>query len=402
MNLLKEGMEQHAVEKTTLTRKLTVDGLTKAYPVYKIRLDWLFYNDQNDRISTWISQYKSQHDGKAPDITDQASYNDIIEKFIVESNPDAIRKTQNNIEMVDQREAGVVLADGRIIDGNRRYTCLRRLVEKNARFNYFEAVILDRSIESSAKQIKLLELSIQHGEESKVDYNPIDRLVGIYTDIVETHLISTAEYANSANMPESEVKKQVEMAKLMVEFLEFINAPYQFHIARDLQIYFPLEELYKLLKKCHTEDEQEDLKISIFNNILMQTNSDMTRFVRKLKSVIGTEYQEEFLAEQKEIAGHVIEQLPPVGKMSADVIREKIRTDTESVDRLERSMEKSLEKARKTETRNRPIQLAEKATSFLEDIDMHILLKMNDSELRRMSRQLDKLEEVIASLRENL
>ena len=144
------------------------------------------------------------------------------------------------------------------------------------------------------------------------------------------------------------------------------------------------------------------MKISIFNNILMQTNSDMTRFVRKLKSVIGTEYQEEFLAEQKEIAGHVIEQLPPVGKMSADVIREKIRTDTESVDRLERSMEKSLEKARKTETRNRPIQLAEKATSFLEDIDMHILLKMNDSELRRMSRQLDKLEEVIASLRENL
>ena len=140
----------------------------------------------------------------------------------------------------------------------------------------------------------------------------------------------------------------------------------------------------------------------INNNILMQTNSDMTRFVRKLKSVIGTEYQEEFLAEQKEIAGHVIEQLPPVGKMSADVIREKIRTDTESVDRLERSMEKSLEKARKTETRNRPIQLAEKATSFLEDIDTHILLKMNDSELRRMSRQLDKLEEVIASLRENL
>ena len=105
----------------------------------------------------------------------------------------------------------------------------------------------------------------------------------------------------------------------------------------------------------------------------MQTNSDMTRFVRKRKSVIGTEYQEEFLAEQKEIAGHVIEQLPPVGKMSADVIREKIRTDTESMDRLERSVEKSLEKARKTETRNRLIQLAEKAASFLADIGTHMI-----------------------------
>ena len=226
MNLLKEGLEQHVVERTTMTRKLTVDGLTKAYPVYKIRLDWLFYNDQNDRIATWISQYKAQHGGQAPDISKREEYNNIIEQFIVESNPDAIRKTQSNIEMVDQREAGVVLADGRIIDGNRRFTCLRRLSAKNPRFNYFEAVILDRNIENSAKQIKLLELSIQHGEESKVDYNPIDRLVGIYTDIVETHLLTSTEYAASTNESETDVNRRVEIAKLMVEFLEFINADY--------------------------------------------------------------------------------------------------------------------------------------------------------------------------------
>ena len=58
MNLLKDGVEQHAVYETNLTRKLTIDGLTQAYPVYKIKLDWLYYNDQNDRIATWISQYR--------------------------------------------------------------------------------------------------------------------------------------------------------------------------------------------------------------------------------------------------------------------------------------------------------------------------------------------------------
>ena len=126
MNLLKEGLENKAVIKTTLTRKLTIDGHTQAYHVYKVKLDWLFYNDQNDRIATWISQYKAQNGGKAPDISDKAAYNDIIEDFIVESNSDAIKKTQTNIEMVDQREPGVVLADGRIVDGNRRFTCLRR------------------------------------------------------------------------------------------------------------------------------------------------------------------------------------------------------------------------------------------------------------------------------------
>lgn len=402
MNLLKEGLAQHAVEKTPQTRKLTIDGMTKAYPVYKVRLDWLFYNDQNDRIATWISQYKAQHDGQAPDSSDREAYNGIIEQFIVESNPDAIRKTQNNIEMVDQREAGVVLADGRIIDGNRRFTCLRRLASKNDRFGYFETVILDRNIEHSAKQIKMLELSIQHGEESKVDYNPIDRLVGIYNDIISTHLLSVEEYAKSTNESESDVKKRIEIAKLMMEFLEFINAPEQFYIARDLQLYFPLEELLKLTKKCRTEDEIEDLKIAVFTNILMQTAGDMTRFVRQIKSIVGTEYQEEFLEEQKEIAGKVVDTLPEQGKMSTACIREVVRTNEEAVQGLERSMEKSLTKVKKNETKNRPIQLAEKATTFLESIDLNILLKMNDSELRRLSRQLDKLEQTISGIRENL
>lgn len=402
MNLLKEGIDQKAVVKTTLTRKLTIGGLTMAYPVYKVSLDWLFYNDQNDRIATWISQYKAQHDGQAPDCSDRESYNSIIEQFIVESNPDAIRKTQNNIEMVDQREPGVVLADGRIIDGNRRFTCLRRLAAKNDRFGYFETVILDRNIENSAKQIKMLELSIQHGEESKVDYNPIDRLVGLYNDVISTHLLSIAEYAKSTNETESEVKKRIEIAKLMVEFLEFINAPEQFYIARDLQLYFPLEELYKIIKKCHSEDEIEDLKIAVFTNILMQTSTDMGRFVRNIKTIVGTDYQEEFLDEQKLIAEKVVDSLPSQGQVNTSVIREVVRVNDETVQELERSMDKALLKVKKTETKNRPIQLAEKASSFLESIDTHILLKMNDSELRRLARQLDKLEQTIAAIRENL
>ena len=402
MNLLKEGIEQQVVIKTTLTRKLTIDGLTKAYPVYKVCLDWLFYNDQNDRIATWISQYKAQHEGQTPDISNRDEYNGIIEEFIVASNPDAIRKTQTNIEMVDQREPGVVLADGRIIDGNRRFTCLRRLAQKDNRFKYFETVILDRNIENNAKQIKMLELSIQHGEESKVDYNPIDRLVGIYSDIVENGLLSVEEYARSTNESEAEVKRRIEISKLMVEFLEFINAPKQFYIARDLQIHFPLEELFKLIRKCRDEDEARDLKIAVFNNILMQTSSDMTRFIRNFKSVIGSEYQEDFLAEQRELAAKVIETLPSVGEMDTACIREVVRANGEVTQALEYSMEKTLTKVKKNETRNRPVQLAEKATTFLESIDAHILEKMNDSELQRLNRQLSKLEVIIKQLRENM
>ena len=123
MNLL-ELQDASLVEKTNLTRKLTLGGVTKAYPVYRVRLDLLYYNDQNDRIATWITQYKSDPENAAFDTLDREQYNKTIEGFIIASNPAAMEKTKNNIALVNQREPGVVLADGRIIDGNRRFTCL--------------------------------------------------------------------------------------------------------------------------------------------------------------------------------------------------------------------------------------------------------------------------------------
>ena len=47
--------------------------------------------------------------------------------------------------MVGQREAGVVLPDGRVIDGNRRFTCLRKLHREypnDEKFSYFLAAII--------------------------------------------------------------------------------------------------------------------------------------------------------------------------------------------------------------------------------------------------------------------
>ena len=200
------------VDKTNLSRKLTLGGVTKAYPVYRVRLDLLYFNDQNDRIATWITQYKN--DPGKPDFTmlSEEEYNRVIQQFIIDSNPAAIEKTKNNIALVNQREPGVVLKDGRIIDGNRRFTCLRLLHETDPAFNYFETVILDDSGENSQKQIKMLELAIQHGEEQRVDYNSIDMAIGAYHDIIETKLLSIEEYAASTNETQSEVKKRLEIA----------------------------------------------------------------------------------------------------------------------------------------------------------------------------------------------
>ena len=49
MDLIKEGLGIF-VQPTGVSRKLVIDGKAKTYPVYRVRLDMLYYNDQNDRM----------------------------------------------------------------------------------------------------------------------------------------------------------------------------------------------------------------------------------------------------------------------------------------------------------------------------------------------------------------
>lgn len=230
------------VQKTTLTRKVTYGGKTVIYPVYRVRLDCLYYNDQNDRISTWITRYESENGKDAFAELNKDIYNRIIENFIFESNPEAIQKTQKNIAVVGQQEPGVSLADGRIVDGNRRFTCLRRLQRESAEPVYFETVIMDMDIREDKKQIKLLELTIQHGEEKKVDYDLIEYAVGTYRDVVQTKLLTVEEYASSTNKSVSDVKKRIEIAGVVCEFLSYIKLPEQYHVAREYQVYSLFQE----------------------------------------------------------------------------------------------------------------------------------------------------------------
>ena len=96
----------------------------------------------------------------------------------------------------------------------------------------------------------MLELAIQHGEEKKVDYNPIDRLVGVYQDIVKTRLLTIEEYAESTNETIQEVKKRVENAKLFSEFLQYIGMPEQYYIAREYQVVSIFSDMLPIFKKC--------------------------------------------------------------------------------------------------------------------------------------------------------
>lgn len=401
MNLL-ELQDNQIVEKTNLSRKLTIGGKTAPYPVYRIRLDQLFYNDQNDRIATWITQYRNETGNvPLPELSREA-YNDIIERFIIDSNPSAIEKTKNNIALVNQREPGVVLADGRIIDGNRRFTCLRLLQKEDKIIRYMEAVILDSSIKADQKKIKMLELAIQHGEEQRVDYNQIDMAIGAYHDIVETELLTIDEYASSTNIPINEVRRKIETAKLIIEFLEFMGVDRQYHIAREMEVYSLMYELVLLLRRCETEESKQRLKQSVFSNTMMKTFADQQKYIRNVKAMMDSGMYTAYIKKQTQIVDELEQQKkeqPITNKKELDAFIQKHEDIAED---LQISMDRSLLQSKKAQTKARPAQIVSKSLNMLMDIDTRILDKLSDGEKEKLQTQLNKLGDAVSLIRNDV
>ena len=403
---LKEGsllnlIGTDAVQPTTLTRKVTYAGKTVPYPVYKVRLDALYYNDQNDRIATWITQYESENGKESLSELNTDIYNRIIENFIYDSNPEAIRKTEKNIAIVGQREPGVTLADGRIVDGNRRYTCLRRIQRTQAEPVWFETVIMDLDIREDKKQIKLLELAIQHGEEKKVDYDLIDFAIGTYRDVVQTELLTIKEYAASTNEQLADVKKRIEIAEVICEFLEYIGLPEQYHIAREYQVYSLFQEMIPLLRSLD-EKEKGELKRIAFNNILMKALPDQRKFIRDIKTLIRSDSYKVYFEDQRKWDAVIHEKLKDKEIHSKEDIDAFASENTDIADALAMSIERAMLHSRSQKLKERPAENVAKSISLMMDIDPRFFSRLGKEDKESLKAELTELIRIAKTFKELL
>lgn len=390
------------------TKKMNINGIKKNMEVFRIPLDQLYYNDQNDRIATYISKYNSENKS----ITDLPleERNNIIEKYIISSDKEKFIGTKNNIEQFSQLEPGVVLTDGRVIDGNRRFTCLRVLHRETGKqeYNYFEAVILDSNIDE--KQIKIMELILQQGREERVDYNPIEKLVGIYRDIVKTDRLTVAEYANSIGTKISDVERSVELAKLMEDFLEYINAPEEFYIAKDFKIDGPLNELYTIKKRIGSDEEKwNKVKITLYDNIIMKTKSDgsgdITRNIRDFgkKIVSNEEYFENYYEKHEPLSRKVNQKLNECeGNITTDYIRNNIRNDSELSEDMDKIFNEAIYSAKKDEIKNIPIETINSINNDLSKLDITAVCRLQSVSKTDFIKQLDILQNKINEIKEKV
>ena len=389
------------VQKTTLTRKVTYAGKTVVYPVYKVRLDALYYNDQNDRIATWITQYESENGKDSLSELNTDIYNRIIENFICDSNPEAIRKTEKNISLVGQREPGVTLADGRIVDGNRRYTCLRRIQRTTAEPVYFETVLMDMDIREDKKQIKLLELAIQHGEEKKVDYDAIDFAIGTYRDVVQTELLTIKEYAASTNEQPADVRRRIEIAGVICDFLNYIGLPEQYHVAREYQVNDLFQEMIPLLRSLE-ETEKAELKRIAFNNVMMKAIPDQRKFIRDIKGLIRSDSYREYFDDQRKLDTAIHETLNKKEIHTKEDIDAFASENVDIADELAMSMERAMLRSRSQKLKERPSENVTKSIAMLKDIDTRFFDRLGTKEKAILKTDLGELIRIAETMKELL
>lgn len=316
---LNELIKNGNIEKTTLTKRLTIGSETNDYPVYKFPLEYLYYNDQNGRINTVYHQYISNHGKLTPEIG-ESKYNEIFEKFIFESKKQALKDTQVSISEKGQQEPGVILSDGRVIDGNRRFTALRRIQKETKIQQYFEAVILsfDISNKIDEKKIKELELDLQLGREERVSYDPIDRIFDVYNTIEVQKLMTPEEYKKASGAGNTKgINKDLRLAKLIIKFLSIVapneNPIDKFYLARELKLDGPLEDIERTINKL--KKDKETITQNVLTILAVQIaksevgDRDITRKIRDVKYNIldNPEMKEHFISATDEHVDNIID-----------------------------------------------------------------------------------------------
>lgn len=410
---LNKLIEEKSIEKTTLTKRLTIGGETKDYPVYKFPLEYLYYNDQNGRINTVYHHYISNHRKLTPEIG-ESKYNEIFEKFIFDSKKQALKDTQISIFEKGQQEPGVILSDGRVIDGNRRFTALRRIQRDTNIKQYFEAVILSFDIKNKLdeKKIKELELDLQLGRQERVSYDPIDRIFDVYNTIEVQKLMTPEEYKKASGAGNTKgINKDLRLADLIIKFLSIVapneNPIDKFYLARELKLDGPLEDIERTINKL--KKDKETITQNVLTILAVQIaksevgDRDITRKIRDVKYNIldNPEMKEHFIIATDEHVDNIIDffESNPIDKASD--LKNNLNNNLEIAEvssKLLQTTNRLSNKGQITANRRQSLVKLQEIRDTLEDLSSEDLKELHEEEFFEAKEILQEIRDLAFKL----
>lgn len=376
----------------------------KDWTVYKVKISELHYNEDNGRIATWISTYLSDPNNPPLESLSREKFNDTIEQFIVLSNKkESLKNLENDIKKKTQLNPGVILTDGTIVSGNRRFTALRQLYKEDCddKYEFFECFIVDYPESRQAKEfVKLIETKTQFGIVTEEDYNPIDRLVTIYKYLIneDTRIWTVKEYAKKIGIKESDAENLYYRAAVLVDYLDFIGKPNAFHIARIKKLDGPIAELPNLYKRINASKPEEWNKIKILFYSEMQKSGDRTRSVRQLKTTYQKNPQEfDRLLSEIYKAQESAEEAKDAKQNSADDEENDI-SERPIVTLDDSKIQDAANRTKKIEAREKQKKKVSSAKESLCQVELDMIPYLSPEDKKEMKQDIDKIKKTLEKI----
>lgn len=416
-----DNMEEWGIKRTPKEKILILAGQSKPVEVYQIPVDILVYNPSNGRMFMEAKRFENEEHTKLETLkdSDPKKYNDEVENLIWSTNEEKNLSTKRDIEKYGQIEPGVVLDNGIVLDGNRRFTCLRRLHREHPneeKYAYFLAAIVKFDGKQITRKIlKEYELRVQFGTDEKVGYNVINKNMSLYELIEKSDndfdYNSVADLLGNGTNP-SDVLKICNTCRLVDEFLDYINKPEEYQIAEDMKIYWPLEPLSSYLnnEKKLSVLEKQQRKHLFFDYLLTLDVALITQNLRDglIKKVFkDNELTKKVIAEHKETIGNTIKKIINESKEVQD-FTDSIKKIKDSDEAFEdkTNYEKAVAQKVNENQLDLPLNECKNALKCLENVNVKPLVtasnSISENKLKDIAIYLDKIASRIEKIKTEL
>src|SRR5699024_12668846 len=116
----------------------------------------------------------------------------------------------------------------------------------------------------------------------------------------------------------------------------------------------------------------------IFTNMAIKPDSDMTRYIRKIKNLVNTPQFEPFVEDNLNLSDNFLEKFDNEEEKTVEFINKEIRGDEELRNEYKDVYDKYQEKVKKRKSINAHKNKIEKTIDALQSIDIEIILRLND------------------------
>lgn len=410
-----EELKQNKLNQAMTGIPLRYKGQTTHQIVWRIPLEYLIYNKYNGRIGSVVLSYEMQHgELNAENDADKEQ----IELFLYRSKKDRNDATMKSLLENGQQRYGIVTADGKIVDGNRRAMLLNRLFHKREQLGYtyhqveqcqyFLAIILPD--DADEKDIQQLETIYQMGEDDKLDYDPIEKYLKCKSLI--NCGFSEEDIAEFMGEKPNQIKEWIRILSLMEEYLkeygyegiytrlDKTEGPFV-DLASYLDAYKKRGANVRNVDWDYNDSDLSDLKLVCFDYIraryegkefrdIAKTGKDGSIFFHKdLWDEFLTRHKQETPADDETV--DEMRQRCPKEELS-DLLRQRdITWANKAMGHLRGNLNRSVRRLDDKRDANTPYYLIERALNALKAVDYTQDSFIYDSKIDGMVKEISKI-----------